>query len=580
MPNEASATYPGINTIYDCYIGFGNGIEPGQIALTIEPQDPATISLNGDFVLTYTPAVGSPVTITFVDCLADRATYRYALNGYITDLVIEDFRWRWRHNQISGEFNIRDDSNAVYPIGGASTVDPNDIIGYSERTPRELLGLLLDALGVASGDQDVSTVPDDIRPYVRWDYAAPSYELTALVDQLGCQIVPTPGGAVSIEVQGAGAGIPSGDIESDQIVVDPLPPPRDLVGLSGATQVQSDIRLEAVGMEVDGTIQKINDLSYKPDDGWGKWDVDNGFTTKEQDDVIQRTLAIQSVFRWYRIAVEDEDNDIDYIKQILPLSDRLLATDETTGRRYPAFCWGVFWEQFETKVSKNNYDSLDDIDREKLGFNGGSIGSDIGGSGDAIVDIPFGIDNLTGVIKFQAPIYKRNDSQMEAAELFIRTTHPRREKQNAVPERFSHNVTVDGAQSQDRYIRYDDIIHWREIIKDRTPSEETNNDTEAEDQIEQRLNLEVEKYNSAASPSTTVFVGILDAPLSGSIRHVSYTFGEDGSSTIVFKDTNPGDKVTPHQKIRDRRKVTGLLGRPDMLYAIKQAIVRQRERDE
>ena len=306
------------------------------------------------------------------------------------ELVLNDFRWRWVDGYaVSGEYNVKDRSNQPLAIGGANTVDTDDIIGYSERTPTELLTLLLDALNIPMAKQDVSQVPDDTRPYVRWDYAKPGYELGLLAEQLGCQVVPTPDGGVSIQPTGSGGSLPTTNVIRTQQIVDPLPPPKNLIGVSGPVRIEADLNLVAVGLDTDGLIKPIGELSYTPAGGWGNFDLRSAHNVPNPDAV---PLALESVFKWYQPDLADPAfSDLKYIKQITPIADNLLQVNQGTGQQFDGFVWGLYFDGADPR--KNNVEQLPDIASLNL-------------PAKAVVNTSYSVDNNLGVVKFNDPLCK------------------------------------------------------------------------------------------------------------------------------------------------------------------------------
>src|SRR6185437_16062245 len=88
--------------------------------------------------------------------------------------------------------------------------------------------------------------------------------LQGLCDQLGCRIVLYLDDTVSIVQTGIGSDLPSDNIERASLVVDPPEIPESILVVGGRTRYQVDLFLTPVGLDVDGTIRDIWDLSYAP----------------------------------------------------------------------------------------------------------------------------------------------------------------------------------------------------------------------------------------------------------------------------------------------------------------------------
>ena len=255
-----TVTYPGINQIESITATIDHGITPSQIQLNIAPQAITNIALIGDLTITY-----DGTTINYKNCVADRATYQYNRSGEVIAMTLLDFRWAWTDGTISGIYNLKNEDGTVRVIDGAMP-STTDAIGNSEKTPQELAELLLDAMGVAN--YDVTDLPNDTRPSVEWSFANPAQELSRLVAPLGCSIVPTIDGDVNIRQLGVGVALPTTPLESGGATLDPANPPKRIGIVCDETRYQLDFDLEAVGLDTDGNIKLLNDLSFTPAGGW------------------------------------------------------------------------------------------------------------------------------------------------------------------------------------------------------------------------------------------------------------------------------------------------------------------------
>jgi len=327
-------TYPGIRQILRASYTLAHGITPGvceiECAPQAEPIGPAgTLTLACD-----------GTTLVFPHCRTDLATARRTVDGLVWSVAILDRRWRWAFGAISGEYNRRDASDRTIP-------EQNwPIIGV-ERTPQQLARLLLQAMGEAGFD--VSRLPNATRPWVRWDAETPAQELAQLADDLGCRIVLHLDGHVSLEPLGQGLLLPVlATLVEGSLTVDPPEPPDSFLVIGGPTRVQTRLDLEAVGLDLDGSIQRLDDLSYTPDNGWSA-------QTELFSDVTQTAeLAncLRTVFRWYRVRIDAEHplqipqvGRVTELAQILPLEKQLVETYVERGERLSrqAQVTGDFW---------------------------------------------------------------------------------------------------------------------------------------------------------------------------------------------------------------------------------------------
>lgn len=204
----------------------------------------------------------------------------------ILSVSYEDRRWKWRYASVSGCFNER--------LPDCSIKYSPSHLGY-RRSARELFTFVLNAAGDGSGD--VSSVPSNIYPACVWQDTPCDEALAQLCAACRCTIVLDASDQVRVVREGSGLTLPSGDVTHPvtSMRIGALP---DAIAIGcGPTRFQSKFLLEAVGLDKDGTIKKINDLSYKPSGGWSdQWP--GSFPGVDEDD---RYLAHRTVWRWYRV---------------------------------------------------------------------------------------------------------------------------------------------------------------------------------------------------------------------------------------------------------------------------------------
>lgn len=244
---------------------------------------------------------GNPIdTFEFPDCLLESPELSVGPKGNFWTLPILDRRWKWQWGWIDGSYNVP---------------EPDGVSLRREKTPQELASLLLDAM--AEDGYDVSRLPDDdnSRPHVEWSSAHPATELDTLCQSLDCIIVLNPL-TNKVELW------PNGDSRDSPTLPTDLPysgigysavypaQPKEVVVEAGPTLFQATFSTNAVGLDVDGTWQLLEDLSYMPDGGWLNDSIwpPNGFALWV-DGTYQdggRTLEIcdladQTVFRCFKI---------------------------------------------------------------------------------------------------------------------------------------------------------------------------------------------------------------------------------------------------------------------------------------
>lgn len=303
-------TFTGVDHPIKLYGQNTLGTTPDVYALQFTPQV-AAIPNAGTSTLVFG---NQGVTITLTNCYIDSVQYARSGRGFICTAYIWDRRWRWQNRVISGRYNARN------PDG--------TIIAATEKTPRELATLLLTAIGETAA---VTMLENGDRPEINWDNANAADELYDLLRSRGCAI-GIPNNTTTIYELGGGTGAPNNtDVISVQQNVDPPELPETLRLICNDTVFQSKLHLIPVGIDTDGTIVHIDDLSYKPAGGWGV--VSNWLEFPEITDEDSRQLAIQSVGKLYKIdsqadgyqSIDGTDITTNDASELLPLSTKLLS---------------------------------------------------------------------------------------------------------------------------------------------------------------------------------------------------------------------------------------------------------------
>ena len=87
-----------------------HGISPGTPILYCNPQN-EPYAESGNLVITDDNNV-----VVIPDCKLNRIRRRYTDNGYVDELEIFDWRWKWYGlGSISGRYNQRDRHNKLVP---------------------------------------------------------------------------------------------------------------------------------------------------------------------------------------------------------------------------------------------------------------------------------------------------------------------------------------------------------------------------------------------------------------------------------------------------------------------------------
>lgn len=372
-------SFPGLPSILRGSFTLGHGISP-SIATLVVPPNLKYVVKNGPLVITY-----GNTKLMFPDCRVDMASLQADQSGQIWTISIKDRRWKWEFCEITGHYN------KLKPNG---RIDPD-----TEKTPQELATLLLKAMKETAFE--VNQLPNQMRPETNWQYDNPAEQLARLCDSLGCRVVLGLDNKVRICKLGNGVALPSSRVMSGGYGFDPPETPDTLKLVCAPTKYQAKLVLEAVGLDRDGEVKLIKDLSYNPagegeTNGWGNQypETFQAMITDNGLDAKNRALALQTVFRWYRVKdvatldmkIPKYEGTITTYKQFLPLEDKLLDQETASGESYPqpqhAIVEGVFYDQVgDPKTMVNT-----------------ARGTRYRGT--------FSIDKERGIVQFSEPVYQ------------------------------------------------------------------------------------------------------------------------------------------------------------------------------
>ncbi len=308
---QALATFPGIDQIVEASFTLSHGITPSVAMIEMAPQEDF-IGEGGTLSFFF-----DGVEIDFPDCKVDWASFEVnQSSGNRWHLSILDRRWKWAF----GTFSLT--ANTRAPDG---TIDP-----VRQKDAQTIAALCLQAMNEQGFD--VSLVPGNAYPLVEWDHENPARALASLCDELGLRIVLRLDNTVGIYPLGQGDDLPVDlTVMANSLTINPPEIPDSLLLVGGVSRFQMDFFLEPVGLDVNGAIVPINNLSYMPKGGWAKAD----WPDFESVAVAWRSLAEMSVYKWYRICANTDGSLPLFIPgygavyslwQILPIEDVQVLT--------------------------------------------------------------------------------------------------------------------------------------------------------------------------------------------------------------------------------------------------------------
>jgi len=229
-----------------------------------------------DMYLTY-----GGVTLTATDmAVADVSQRNFdGRDGFRWDAVIQDRRWKWRYPRIGGTYNRRLCDGSVDEKG--------------KKNARELGEMLAVALGESGFD--VSNLPTDVYPAIRWDDAIVRFELAWLGELFGLVVCPKLNNTFALEPIMQSASLPAGgvSITPPAFAFKPAIMPSSLKVQGSHDRKQGWLNLQPLGLDVDGTIAPLASCSWASGLS-AQWT--HAFPDVAQD---KRHLAFQTAYRWY-----------------------------------------------------------------------------------------------------------------------------------------------------------------------------------------------------------------------------------------------------------------------------------------
>ena len=453
------------------------------------------------------------------DCHLVRTTSQSS-SSKLVKCTILDWRWRWQYAYIDGVFNV-----------------PNGEGKWKfEKTPRELATLLLEAMGEEKFD--VSQLPDDTRPYFNWQSSRADAALLSLCGSLGCY--PVPNFAKDrVEIHKIGSGeipdIQSGIVQqSRSIGARPLPGSIRVVG--GPSLFQTRLKLEAMGIDTDGKLKKVEDLSFikKLGDKWkrqkpGRFIGIRKSETYKQDgkELKVRDLASNNIYRLYRVSGQASFGDAE--------EDALIG-DADAGA-------DAKWSPKALLETEYKPEKLDDIlplratkvsthedDKGELVENDATIHglfSDRDLDDYEVVDgtqYPAGlftVDGGKGLVKFSRPIYLRDPDTREykPAEIRLDTSYPVNKDGVFVRWEEFRNNSEKSAFGDFRHPVPDLFTKVSEVEDD-----EVDNREEVGEQSRKYITELVRRFESKQGREFVV-TRILPVQLNGVVRQVTWAGG-------------------------------------------------------
>jgi hypothetical protein len=337
MPSQGKLTCAGLPKVMGGEVTLVRGVQPSVFRVRVVPT-PNLPAFVGTVSLHY----GS-TRIDFADCATAPQVLRIykGREPFTRSVLVYDRRWKWRYPRISGEYN--------------STLCDGSAQENKRASLQDLLIKLMDALG--EGGVVYHDVPN-VYPAVSWNNAYAARELEDLLEKAGLVVYLSLNGNAVIERLGSGDELPNLPKITPNIVYHQSVKPSKVRITGGQSTFQTKLDFsEAVGLDADGSIKPVDNLSYKPADGWAnEW-----YTCFSGVAPEFRPLAFISVWRWYRLigqaggslSIPGVDIPLTSIEQYKLLDKLAEEQADSLGikRCMDAVVTGIFWPQSDLQFT-------------------------------------------------------------------------------------------------------------------------------------------------------------------------------------------------------------------------------------
>jgi hypothetical protein len=358
--------------------------------------------------------------------------------------------------------------------------------------------------------------------------------VAVLVESHRCQVVLKLDDTVSIQpiTDDEPTTAADGNVQWDSLAVETVEQPGGIVFVGAPSQYQLDFELEAVGVDVDGSVRPIGELSYRPDiaGAASAWSLIDLPFFNSLVDRLQRQLARESLFRWYRVKAAQ---GIDHaIEQCALLPHRLAAAHSDGAQQYISQpqVFGIWHDP-------QRDGTFDDSAAELMPLPLGPSDS----ATDTCCSVPFEFDSEARLIKFARPVYQLladdgSGYQLAPATLMLRTAAHLLES-NGSFRRFEYRRDIGEPGSAPCPAWH---IRRPELLLQATAQYGANyellrfdeNATQLE-RICEQLFVGIERGLRNRS-RTIAYAGLQPIELCGAIRHVAWSISLAGVTTQTY----------------------------------------------
>jgi hypothetical protein len=533
-------------------------VTPSRATLTIAPQANFTAQIG---TLEFNDG---NVDIQWPNARVDVQSFERNAAGLVWRLQIYDRRWKW---QSTGGGGI--------VFGGANLRnDDGSLIEATRKAPQDIATACLQAMG--EQNYDVSQLPNDDLPEIMWDGNVPARALEELCEQYGCNVVLSLDNSVKICVVGQGNDLPLDQTVLTNSLSMNLPGmPDRIVAVCAPDLFQCDLKLEAVGIDTDGTIKPIDKLWYKPNGGWGAVDVQDMGDVQDRSSDKEWRLAKKTVFRYYRVVfpiqnvpgyTDTQGNvsaKISNAWQVKLLDTQVeVVTDTASGstavqpRQKPAQVFGVFWDE-EDGATGNNTDTPPVIYQTDPSVDPTATNTSDGDDEDDMEtndhEWHLGHEAQMGQVRdhliiFSKPIYQIvsggvTNPVIGPADLCLRTALTLLDEYTFSPVRsYYYQDTGSNLGTQPRFELFSDLQVWHRF--DYPSKQIVDNTSDVQNGANYYINGLMQEYQ-CTTPQTVTYGGLKWIDLDGAINHVHFHVSKRGTTTSASRNNEQIHRVQP-----------------------------------
>ena len=489
------------------------GITPDVGTLVLPATARGRVPLTGSLVLR--DGNGGSVTLDKIYSLEE--TTQELPGGDEISVQVADRRCLWGWGQVSEYLRTWNQPN----------------VDGSANQERALSLLVSDCLAALPGvGGRTMQVPFNVFPPVQWDAANAAQALQDLCDEFGLIVSMSPGGQVDVTPLEQAVGWPGGPYKAKEAGTGgKVKPAKIVIAGSRIVNEMTFEDLAAVGLEIDGTIRAINDLSYKPAAGWGTEPITfpnvsggtyNGtaYTAEEA-----KELARKCIWKWYAIANTQ-------LRALLPLLDVRSEIAESQG----------------TEEHGKPY-----VESENAEWDGTKWKKDAKGR----ISTGFTVDNELGIVKFAEHVYSITTEGGSHGGLVAPDIDLQAAYEMIAYYRHEHAV-AGGVQGTIMIHKVPDLRQW-EI-------EMAAQNKDVLDAYAAQVATRLERQFTAGGPEARTYPRIVNVWPGGVLRSVQWSVSTGGGATTTLQknfDRPTVDGMPAYEEKLRRRRQRVVLDRAD-----------------